>query len=185
MTQYIPSEYFDYLITEIGKSDGMSVCTLQPLTYYNAIWPSLWTTSKVYVTGDTMRPPAPNGFVYECLTGGTSGLAEPVFGTVQDAEFSDGSVTWKTHVNYTISQVSIGVGDLTITEETYGRKLTTPQKSGVAHKSGEVTHTALFSNSEKKLKLVTTSVTDQTDNNELISGRLIVFIPFSFSRFNL
>lgn len=185
MTQYIPSEYFDYILEEISKADGISLCTNQPLTYYNAEWPNLWTASVPYVIGDTVRPPTVNGFIYECTTSGTSGSFEPVFGLTQDALFSDGSVVWKTHINYSIANSIINSGEIVITNETYGKKLTTPQKSSVTHASGTVLHTALISTAERKLKLVTNCLFPEPPDNQLVSGRTIVFAPFSFNRYNL
>ena len=47
------------------------------------------TTSPNYVT-----PTAPNGFRYECTTGGTSGGSEPTWPTTIGATVADGTVTW-------------------------------------------------------------------------------------------
>ena len=184
MTQYIPDIYFEYLLNEIAKSDELALCSVQPLVYFQAIWPALRINSTSYLVGNLMRPPTPNGFVYECVVEGVSGGIEPAYGVVQDAEFSDGSVTWKSHRNYSIANAVIGVDEMVITDETYGKKLTTPQKGSVTHIEGEATHTALICNSDRTLKLVTTCVTDQQDNL-LLSGRTIVFRSFSFNRYNL
>jgi len=47
------------------------------------------TTSPHYVT-----PTTPNGFRYECTTGGTSGGTEPTWPTTIGGTVSDGGVTW-------------------------------------------------------------------------------------------
>ena len=60
--------------------------------------PKSWTTSTEYVEGDmadAVIPTVPNGFYYECVSGGISSGTEPLFSTIKGKTTVDGSVKWK------------------------------------------------------------------------------------------
>lgn len=182
MGKWINPSTEDFRLTEIAKSDGESICSSQPTTYYNACHPSIWVQSTAYVAGDVVRPPTVNGYVYECTVGGNSGVSEPGWGTTQDYIFTDGGVTWKTHINYSLAYSPLVSGDKVIADSSspVGRKLTIGQKIGVVtHRSGTVTHTALVEVGTKKLHLVTTAETTVGINDDVESGRTTIFFAFN------
>lgn len=58
-----------------------------------------WQASTAYSSGDRVEPTTPNGFVYECLTGGTSDASEPTWSTTvggTTTETGGSAVTWLT-----------------------------------------------------------------------------------------
>lgn len=50
--------------------------------------------SQAMTIGDTIIPATPNGRMYRCTTGGTTGAGEPTWPTTNDGTVVDGSVTW-------------------------------------------------------------------------------------------
>lgn len=51
--------------------------------------------STVVTSGDTVIPATPNGHMYRCTTGGTTGSGEPTWSTTSGATVSDGgTVVW-------------------------------------------------------------------------------------------
>lgn len=53
--------------------------------------------SKAYTQGvDIVVPTAPNGCMYECVSGGISDTSPPTLPTVECKLFTDGDVKWKT-----------------------------------------------------------------------------------------
>jgi len=182
MAKWLPDSTMDLPLIEIAESDGESICNAQPTTYFNACHPPMWVQNEVIAVGDLRRPPTINGFIYECVDDGTTGAVEPGWATVQDATFSDGSVTWKAHVNYTLAYTDLVPGDKVIgsSADPAGRKLDIGQKIGVVtHRSGTVTHTALIDNIEKKLHAVTLATTTLGVNDDVDSGRTTIFFGFS------
>ena len=177
MSKWISDAYLDFILDEIVKSDGESICFQQPTTYFNAIHPDLWEMSKEYVVGDTITPPTIAGFIYECVSDGTSGGTEPGWGVTQDVEFDDGTTRWKTHENYTLAYTDIPGGDLTIEDgDLDGRKVVIPQYMGViTHDSGTVTHCAFVEHATKTLHMVTTADTTIPEDDDVVSGRTTIF----------
>ena len=173
MSRYTPDENLDLIIDSYMEADEQATCSDQPLTYFNACWPDMWVAETAYAEGDVTRPPTGNSFVYECVTGGTSGASEPPWGTTQDDEFSDGTVTWKTHDNYALINAPIDPADKSKEDGSPdGRALVIAQRMGVTiHTDGTVSHTALIDNVNQKLKLVTVASTSLEGDNNVISGR--------------
>jgi hypothetical protein len=175
MGSYTPDEILDLIVDQYMLADEEAVCSSQPTTYFNACWPDLWVAETPYAEGALVRPPTDNGYVYEVPAGGggTSGVSEPPWGTVQDAEFADGTVTWKTHENYALINAALDVGDKVKADgDTDGRKITVAQKMGITiHTDGTVGHTALIDNVNKKLKFVATAATSLEGDNNVVSGR--------------
>ncbi len=173
MSRYTPDAILDLMLDEFMLADEQAVCSSQPLTYFNACWPSMWVAGAVYDAEDLVRPPTDNGFIYECTVGGTAGGTEPAWGTVQDATFSSGGATFKAHANFTLINSEIEVGDKVKGDGPVdGRALTIAQKMGaLVHTDGTVSHTALIDNSNRLLKFVTVSETSLDGDNNVTSGR--------------
>ncbi len=53
-----------------------------------------WQANAVYVTGQFVQSPLPNGYMYLCSSTGTSGTNPPVWPTSAGATCTDGTVTW-------------------------------------------------------------------------------------------
>jgi hypothetical protein len=124
----------------------ISALTQKPLTFFNAIYPAMWQAATAYVAGQVVRPSTFAAFVYECVTPGNSGGIEPAWGAVQDAEFNDGTVTWKTHENYTLISspkipedftISPGTGDIDF-------EMSLDDELSTVHYGGDVAFAALI-----------------------------------------
>lgn len=183
MAKWVPDNYLDLILNEVKKSDEESICNAQPTTYFNAVWPDLWIQETSYIIGDLIHPPTQNDFIYECVIAGDSGAVEPGWGTVQDQEFTDGTVTWKTHENYSLANEALLLGDYTIADgDIDGRKMTVAQKMGVVtHTGGTVTHTALIEHATKILHFVTTAQTTLGGDNDVEAGRSTIFFAFDIT----
>ena len=57
-----------------------------------------WAAATSYQIGEVVTPPTPvggNGHTYRCVVAGTSGANPPAFSLIAQAQFADGTVTWK------------------------------------------------------------------------------------------
>jgi len=180
VAKWVPDAYLELILDEILKSDEQAICNAQPTTFFNAVWPDLWLSNSTYVVGDVVHPPTVNGFVYECVVGGTAGATEPGWGTAQDQVFADNTVTWKTHENYTLANSPMVPADYTIADgDVDGRKLIVAQKMGVVtHDEGDVTHTALLELATKTLHFVSTAQTTLGGDNHVDAGRSTIFFEY-------
>jgi len=63
--------------------------------------PKSWVSDSEYVEGvDVVLPATPNGFAYECISGGRShATTEPTFATKNRAKTVDNTVVWRTVPN--------------------------------------------------------------------------------------
>lgn len=77
--------------------------TYQP---FGATPPTSWTANTNYGANILISPPAPNGYYYRSTVGGVSGSSAPTWGTVPNATFSDGGVTWLT----VLAEQSVPIG---------------------------------------------------------------------------
>lgn len=70
---------------------------------------SAWEATTAYTSqgnwGEMIKPTSSNGYVYRCSTGGTSGGAEPTWGTTIQGTTNDGTVVW-TNVGKEITSYS-------------------------------------------------------------------------------
>ncbi|HEY1692250.1 MAG TPA: hypothetical protein VGG39_08810 [Polyangiaceae bacterium] len=65
---------------------------------------STWGASTAYATGNFVVPLVPDGLVFVCATGGTSGSSAPTWNPTIGGSTTDGGVTWTTY-----SSVGLGV----------------------------------------------------------------------------
>lgn len=77
-----PSEISNLVLALQGQTVNLSGITID------------WTAAFDYEVGMWVRPTTPNGYVYRCSEGGTSGGSEPTWGTTIDADTTDNTVTW-------------------------------------------------------------------------------------------
>jgi len=180
VAKWLSDAHLDLILDSIALSDEQAICNAQPTTFFNAVWPDLWTASTAYIIGDLVHPPSDNAFIYECIVAGDSGGTEPGWGTTQDQEFTDGGVTWKSHENYSLVNETMVSGDYSKDDgDTDGRKLIVAQKMGVVtHTAGTVSHTALLEHATKTLHFVTTAQTTLGGDNDVESGRTTIFFTF-------
>lgn len=185
MAKFVPDSILDLELIEIQKADEVCVCTTtQPVTYYNAHRPGVRTPDTVTTIGTLKAPATSNGCIYECTIGGTTGSGIPGWNTVQDGETIDGTVTWKTHYNYSLGNTALDPGDKVISDSVApaGRKLTIAEKTNViCHTDGEVGHMALICSSDLSLKMVTTSETTIVGDNNVVSGRRLIVNEFVYT----
>ena len=175
MAKYINPDVLDASLDMIADADKASACSAQPATYYEACNPAAWTSAMSAILEDAVRPTARNGYVYECTTAGTAGTTEPVWPTTAAETVTDGTIVWTCRANHCLAAVSLASGDFTIADGTTGRKITIAEKAGLTiHTTGDVSHTALISDVNKSLILVTTCIT-QT----LTQGNVVNMASFS------
>jgi hypothetical protein len=179
----IPDDILDYVILAIKDSDAMVVCSSYPTTFFNACWPSSWSPETIYNVGDITHPPTVNNFVYECVTGGNSGSIEPPWGTLQDAEFTDGGAEWKTHESYSLAKSALLPEDLVLTADSPPQKvLTVAGKTNItAHQGGTVGHVALLNEAGGSLRYSATSVTSEAGTNVIVKGRVVQIESFTIT----
>jgi len=177
MAKYLPDSTYDLALAQIENADEEAVCSVEPSSYYQACWPSMWVATTAYSVGDIVRPPTDNDFVYECTVGGTSGGSEPAWETTQDNTFSDNDITWKAHENYSLAYTTLAGGDKTIQAKGGGgREIVFAEKTGItSHRSGTVTHTAFMTSSTKAIEMITTASTTTVGDNDIVSGRTTIF----------
>lgn len=62
------------------------------------VYPDISQRSHTYEFGDRVFASEVSSTYYECLIPGLSGISAPTWGTLQDQQFVDGEVTWRTHI---------------------------------------------------------------------------------------
>lgn len=77
-----------------------------------------WSASTAYSVGDFIIPTTPNGYRYRCTNAGTSGTAEPSWGTTIGGTTLD-DVSTGDSVIWTCVNETLGSDKWTIVEETY------------------------------------------------------------------
>jgi hypothetical protein len=181
--KFTPDSILELILNKWATADKEVICTQAPTTFFNAIWPDLWQISTAYSIGDLIHPPTTNGCIYECTVAGTSGSTEPGWQTTQDATFTDGSVTWKTHLNYSVAQTDLVPADLTISDgDTTGRKLGVARKENVtSHEEGNINHTVLLDSVNQEVLVITEASTTIGGSNHIDSGRTVIFFEFDLT----
>lgn len=177
MPKYIPNSTFNLSLERIKTADAVVVCSQSPTTYFNAVNAPVWVTETAYVIGAVVKAPTDNNKAYECTIGGTTGATEPAWGTVQDGTFTDDTVTWKTHDNYSLAGASFAEGDKVISDKVGGgRQLVFAEKQGViSYRAGTVTHTAYLNTTDKTIEMITTATTTAIGDDAIIAGRTTIF----------
>ena len=178
---FVPVSRWNTFVGQIATANIESICSQEPSTYYHAIHPTMWTASTIYALGATTRSPVDNNMVYECTVTGTSGASEPPWAIVQDETFTDGTVTWKAHNNYSIVTATLESTDKVIADSPNGgRQLTIATKNGnISHREGTVTHLALLNSTDKTIEYLTTATTTVVADNDILSGRTVIFNTFT------
>lgn len=179
METWIPSDWYDDILDKIAVATQQSVCSQKPADFYEAYWPNaIWTKNTTYTTGTLITAPTATNFLYECITAGTSGGTEPGFAQNKGSTFTDGTVTWKTHNNYSIVSTPMESTDFIKESLENGKQLRVVEKVGILiYKSGPIGYTALLDVANKKLLHVTkaTSVL----GTPLEKGNLTVFYTYN------
>lgn len=83
-------------ITGTGYTAGGTTISGVTLTTTLAdAWATPWTAATVYTAGQVIRPSSANGYLYQCVVGGTShATIEPTWSTTRGINNTDGTVTW-------------------------------------------------------------------------------------------
>lgn len=147
------------LIFDHIKQNGnvITVCTDNPIDYYEACDPPEWQASTEYTVGDVVRPSIRNNYVYKCITSGTSGTDEPVFPENPGDTVVDGTVTWECVENLSLCSVTALPDDYSIFFSTTGaRTIQTGEYDEVpVFRTGLGTHLAILDSVNKQLLAVT------------------------------
>ncbi len=75
---------------------------------------SAWASATGYTIGDYVKPAVANGYIYECVTNGTSGGAEPGFGTTLGADTADNTTSWRCRGLHVITTGVDKTGDIAV-----------------------------------------------------------------------
>lgn len=59
-----------------------------------------WQANKAYAVNDCVIPPTPNGYIYRCVTAGTSSTLTPSFPVTLGQTCKDGNVVWICQLDY-------------------------------------------------------------------------------------
>lgn len=179
MTKYIPDSTLDLTFTQLQTIDAETVCSDFPLSYYEAINCPMWEAETEYSIGSSVKSPTDNNMAYECTVNGISGSTEPAWTTISGDSFSDNTITWKAHNNYSLAGVTLAPADKVISDITGGRKLTIAEKTTTSYRSGTVTNTAFLNSTSKTIEMISTASTTLPANDYIMSGRAVILHEIS------
>ena len=91
---------------EVDEVGGVYIIPGKPLNYYllsKSFSPTAWVGGTSYIIFPPactvaltyIKPTVVNGYLYECVLSGSSGVAEPDWSTEVGAQVSDGGINWK------------------------------------------------------------------------------------------
>lgn len=91
--------HYSDLTNEVAAGNGYTSggATLGSKTHVATVansWGTQWAGTTAYVAGQIVIPTVANGFVYQCVVGGTSGNSQPTWPTIVGESVSDSGVTW-------------------------------------------------------------------------------------------
>jgi len=95
--------YFGHLLDmgEINKeSDQFKMALMKPAfvfdSYRHRAWDAAaWVANTSYVLDTIVKPTTANGYLYRCVTAGTTSSTEPTWPTTFGETVSDGGATWE------------------------------------------------------------------------------------------
>lgn len=80
---------FSMVGADLTKPIGTNKKTVHPDTSKAVVW----VASTSFTLGQVIKPTVDNGFIYKVTTGGTTGVVQPTWETVEGVEKIDGTVT--------------------------------------------------------------------------------------------
>jgi hypothetical protein len=91
--------HYSDLTNEVAAGSGYTTggVTLASKTNTETVansWTTAWAATTAYNAGDVIRPGTGNGFLYVCVTAGTSAGTTPTFPTVVGQTVTDGGAVW-------------------------------------------------------------------------------------------
>ena len=176
MGKKVSDAVLDGMLDIIGASDEIAACLGEPLTYYEAKDPVVWSQPQTAVVGDICKPTVRNGYNYECTTGGAVGGTEPSWGTTPGGTTNDNVAVWTCRLARNAANHTLTGGDFSNSDgDADGRKVTIAQQADVSIHTTKVDadHVALLNDTAKELTIVTTC-TAQT----LTQGNTVTFPAF-------
>jgi hypothetical protein len=154
MPRFAHDDFYDNGLLHVKNNVDQQVATIgQPATFYEAVYPAVWTNAA-YALGDVVRPTgAWNGFVYEVTTAGAGGGAEPAWPTVAGNTVTSGGVTFTARASKLVAAVTMLPADFTISAgDVSGRKVRVGAKTGdTVEVGGNPDHLCLLITGSKRL----------------------------------
>ncbi len=107
----------DSRVLEATSSPGVDSITLTPTDLTPA-----WTTITAYTLGALIQPVSANGFVYKCVSAGTSDVSEPTWPVVGlGSTVVDGTCLWSLYaVHHPVTEIKLALTALGLDSATGG-----------------------------------------------------------------
>ncbi len=158
MGKFSAIEVLDAPLDVVAASNQQSVCSAQPLTFFEGVDADARIDLAAVAVDDVLRPVVRNGFCYQVTTEGVTGAAPPVYPVTPGDTVADGSAVLTCRVNYVLAAVAMAGGDFVKSAGSVsGRRVTMAQKQAVPiTASGTGNHVALVDRSLGLLLEVTT-----------------------------
>lgn len=93
-------EYEDDLTDELADGDGYTqggeaLTTKSVTTTAADSWTDTWQADTEVTVDEVIRPTTGNGFLYRCVTAGTTGSSEPTWPTTIGEDVADDTAVWE------------------------------------------------------------------------------------------